>query len=65
MTSCEKCWGDAFRRALGEPWHTQHEHYLNLLRERADNPCTPEEQRGFIPENEPERFDEIIPEEKW
>jgi len=35
--SCEKCWRDAGGVA---------ETYENLLKERADNPCSPEERAG-------------------
>ena len=35
MASCEKCWNDAQGRA---------EDYQQLIEERKDNPCTPEEQ---------------------
>lgn len=37
MASCEKCWNDAQGRA---------EDYQQLIEERRDNPCTPEEQAG-------------------
>lgn len=37
MASCEKCWSDAG----GSP-----ERYSELLAERVDNHCTPEEQAG-------------------
>lgn len=37
MASCEKCWRDAG----GEP-----ERYHQLLDERKQNPCSPEEQAG-------------------
>lgn len=37
MSACEKCWADAGGdMAL----------YTQLLRERADHPCTPEQQAG-------------------
>lgn len=44
--ACEKCWGDAYLRSLSQPEKTQAEHYGDLLSERKDNPCTPEQQRG-------------------
>lgn len=46
MSACEKCWGDAYirSRTLGG---SQADHYRALLEERADNPCTPEQQVGF------------------
>lgn len=45
MAACEKCWGDAYfmTRFSGKD---QSECYSILLKERADNPCTPEEQAG-------------------
>lgn len=46
MAMCEKCWGDAYMRMLGEPSKSQTEHYKDLLNERKDNPCTPAQQRG-------------------
>jgi len=45
--ACEKCWSDAFLRAyLSGFVMTQADAYRQLLEERIDNPCTPEEQRG-------------------
>jgi len=43
--ACEKCWGDAYMRMQmnGRP---QYDNYRELLEERKDNPCTPEEQAG-------------------
>ena len=45
MASCEKCWIDAYNRSrcTGK---SQAECYEELIRERNDNPCTPEEQAG-------------------
>ncbi|MDY6895005.1 MAG: hypothetical protein SVO01_06265 [Thermotogota bacterium] len=45
MPSCEKCWGDAYfrHRVTGK---SQTECYRELLKERKDNPCSPEEQAG-------------------
>jgi len=37
MSICEKCWADA---------GGNHELYLELLKEREANPCTPEQQKG-------------------
>ena len=37
VSACEKCWGDAW----GDP-----DTYRRLLNERADKPCTPEQQAG-------------------
>ena len=45
--TCEKCWGDAYKRMRFEdPSKTQSEHYRDLLAERVLNPCTKEEQLG-------------------
>lgn len=45
MAACEKCWGDAFTRSYyGDK--DQSECYIEILRERNNNPCTPEEQAG-------------------
>ena len=38
MSVCEKCWADASLRAATSGGLVA-EHYLDLLRERADNPC--------------------------
>jgi hypothetical protein len=45
MTACEKCWADAYRRAMdsGRP---QAVCYAELLEERHDQPCTDAEQAG-------------------
>ena len=45
MAACEKCWGDAYLYSYGTS-QTQSEAYQELLEERKDNPCTPEEQAG-------------------
>lgn len=45
MAACEKCWGDAFSISYGTS-QTQSEAYQELLEERKENPCTPEEQAG-------------------
>jgi len=44
MAGCEKCWADAFRRSYGTS-KSQTECYYELLEERKDNPCTPEQQK--------------------
>ena len=45
--ACEKCWGDAYiRMMVDDPTKSQADHYRDLLEERKNNPCTPEEQRG-------------------
>jgi len=46
MASCEKCWGDAYTRTHTNPMKSQTEHYQELINERKDNPCTPEQQAG-------------------
>lgn len=46
MGACEKCWSDAYGRMRADTSKTQTEHYMDLLEERKDNPCTPEEQAG-------------------
>jgi len=47
MPSCEKCWSDAFTRSRTDTSKCQAEHYQDLINERKDNPCTPEEQAGM------------------
>lgn len=42
MSACEKCWRDAHR---GEQFSVADE-YHRLMKERHDDPCTPEEQAG-------------------
>ena len=44
--ACEKCWCDAYLRWMFDPSKTQAEHYTELLVERKDSPCTPEEEAG-------------------
>lgn len=45
MSSCEKCWADAYRLELaGEG--SQPRIYERLIVERKDKPCTPEQQAG-------------------
>jgi len=43
--TCEKCWADAYRRTWIDG-RAQAEHYRELLEERKDTPCSPEEQSG-------------------
>ena len=45
MTCCEKCWGDAYFRYLATG-KDQSDCYIDLLRERKDNPCDLKEQAG-------------------
>ena len=42
MSSCEKCWTDAHR---GSQFDVVEE-YQRLMKERKEEPCTPEEQAG-------------------
>ena len=46
MASCEKCWSDAYfeSRVSGKG---QSDCYTELVQERKDNPCTPEQQAGM------------------
>lgn len=44
--TCEKCWADAFSRWMSNPEKDQAAHYADLLVERKDNPCTPEQAAG-------------------
>ncbi len=44
MAVCEKCWGDAYGRMRSAPLKCQAEHYQELVKERADQPCTKAEQ---------------------
>lgn len=46
MAACEKCWGDAYARAVSDTSKDQADHYHDLLRERALDPCTPRGQAG-------------------
>ena len=48
MPTCEKCWGDAYMRLLADSSKSQTDHYYDLLKERKENPCTKEEQEGFV-----------------
>lgn len=42
MSTCEKCWRDAHRG----PQFSVADEYAQLLRERRESPCTPEERAG-------------------
>lgn len=46
MASCEKCWADAHLRYVCDRSKCQAEHYHDLIKERKNNPCTPEQQAG-------------------
>ena len=48
MAACEKCWRDAASRERSDTSKTQGEHYRDLIHERQDSPCTPEEQCGEL-----------------
>ena len=61
MSSCEKCWNDAGRRDMYNPFKSKSEHYQDLLKERENNPCLPEEQAGMFWDEEKQidkRFNE-------
>jgi len=45
MTACEKCWSDAYLRALNTN-KTQTDYFHELVKERRASPCTPKEQAG-------------------
>lgn len=45
MAACEKCWRDAALQVMLSGG-SQVERYQQLLKERENNPCTPEEQQG-------------------
>jgi len=42
---CEKCWSEAYRKSLYNG-KSQSDCYLDILEERKDNPCSPQEQAG-------------------
>ena len=44
MSVCEKCWRDAGRMAMSNPFKSQTDFYMELLEERKDSPCTEEQQ---------------------
>lgn len=46
MVSCEKCWSDAYWMTHSNPIKGQCEQYQDLVLERKNNPCTPEQQAG-------------------
>jgi hypothetical protein len=54
--ACEKCWEDAYMLSR---WNGkgQAENYAELLRERKDSPCTPEQEKygNRTPEGPDER----------
>lgn len=43
---CEKCWGDAWGRVICDSSKTISQHYLDLLEERKNRPCTSQQQAG-------------------
>jgi hypothetical protein len=54
MAGCEKCWGNAYMRSR-MTGKAQHECYLELLEERKNKPCTPQEQAGEYWDEENQR----------
>ena len=46
MPMCEKCWGDAWDGGHFGGCETQTDRYAQLLEERKDSPCSPEQQAG-------------------
>ena len=46
--SCEKCWRDANARHFCTQSESVTFEYHRFLKEREDNPCTPEEQCGEL-----------------
>jgi hypothetical protein len=54
MAACEKCWADAGAEAF-HMGGSQTDIYCRLLLERADNPCSPEEQHPKLAEKIGER----------
>ncbi len=42
---CEKCWGDAYMRTMGND-RSQTDNYIEILKERENNPCSPRDQAG-------------------
>ena len=55
MSMCEKCWADAFRRSFNTGI-SQTECYHEILKEREDNPCSEEEQKGIRKEYDDSLF---------
>ncbi len=47
MASCEKCWSDAYMLTFENPRKNHSDHYQDLIKQRLNNPCTPEEQAGI------------------
>lgn len=45
MSSCEKCWSDAYFKSISTGKY-QGECYQQLLEKRKNNPCSPQEQAG-------------------
>ena len=44
--ACEKCWADAYTRMMLRGG-AQMDHYVALIEERKDNPCSEAEQTGL------------------
>jgi hypothetical protein len=45
MSSCEKCWAEAYTRSLGNG-KSQTENYNDILAEKIGKACSPKEQAG-------------------
>jgi len=45
MSTCEKCWSDAYIIST-KCYYNHSDTYITLLLERFENPCTAEEQAG-------------------
>jgi len=62
VPSCEKCWEDSYARWRDNPEKDRMEYYNDLLRERASNVCSLEEQAGQF-WDEKKQYDKRIREE--
>lgn len=51
MAACEKCWRDANERVMHLGGSVV-DRYNELLKERESNPCTPEQRRGALTDDE-------------
>ena len=63
MAACEKCWADACSRVMHRGGAVV-ERYDELMIERADSPCTPQEQAGqwWSEEKQPPQTETPMPE---
>ena len=61
MSSCEKCWNDAYRQSIIDDSKSQSEWYEIFLFERFERPCTPKEQAGqwWDEENQCDKRDNV------